>query len=162
MLTKIDSFEGQYRFLSNFWPCPWIELDGVKYHSCEHAYQAAKTLILKDREPFRDGTIPAGQAKHMGRNLIMRPDWELVKVDIMTDLVERKFKDEKLLELLIQTKPATLIEGNTWHDQFWGDCHCVSHKDIPGRNQLGKILMKIRNRYKVEEEPSYEGYTTQA
>jgi hypothetical protein len=160
-MTEINSFDGPHRFLSNFWPAPWVKLDGIKYHGVEWAYQAAKTLVLKDREPFNDGTVPAGQAKHLGQSLVMRPDWHLVKVDIMTDLVEQKFNNSTLLNLLYKTGSAILIEGNRWHDQFWGDCYCVNHKDIPGRNQLGKILMKIRDRYTTESEPSYGRYTNQ-
>jgi len=144
--NKIDRFDGAYRFLSNFWPSPWVELDGVAYHSVEHAYQAAKTLNLNDRKQFNDGTITAGAAKRIGQSLIIRPDWELVKVYTMTDLVEQKFQDEKLFGLLIETFPFDLIEGNNWHDDFWGDCKCEKHKDIPGLNNLGKILMKIRDR----------------
>src|SRR4051794_21773182 len=43
---KIDSFEGQYRFLSNFFPAE-VEFEGMTYPSVEHAYQSAKTT---DRE----------------------------------------------------------------------------------------------------------------
>ena len=39
----IDSFTGDYHFLSNF-AASKVELDGVEYKSVEHGYQAAKTL----------------------------------------------------------------------------------------------------------------------
>ena len=39
----IDSFQGEYRFLSNFWPCV-VEYEGTEYPSVENAYQAAKTI----------------------------------------------------------------------------------------------------------------------
>lgn len=32
-----------------------------------------------------------------------------------------------------------LIEGNYWHDTYWGVCEGV------GENHLGKLLMEIRN-----------------
>ena len=41
-----------------------------------------------------------------------------------------------------------LIEGNTWSDNFWGDCHCPKCRGIKGENNLGKLLMKIREDYK--------------
>lgn len=44
MSNVIDSFSGNYRFLSNFWPCV-VTLDDQQYTSTEHAYQAAKTLL---------------------------------------------------------------------------------------------------------------------
>ena len=38
----IDRFDGEYRFLSNFWYAR-VSLDGVVYPYVENAYQAAKT-----------------------------------------------------------------------------------------------------------------------
>jgi hypothetical protein len=36
-----------------------------------------------------------------------------------------------------------LIEGNWWHDNFYGSCTCNKCVN-KGENNLGKILMKIR------------------
>ena len=43
MLSKIDSFSKEYRFMTNFYPCE-IEFDGNIYSSVEHAYCASKTV----------------------------------------------------------------------------------------------------------------------
>lgn len=56
----------------------------------------------------------------------------------MKDLVFQKFKNEELKIKLLQTGNEELIEGNTWGDKFWGICNGV------GENNLGKILMEIR------------------
>ena len=68
----IDSFSGEYRFLSNFYQAE-VEFEGMMYPSTEHAYQAAKTLDLKSRAMFQGGT--AGQAKRLGQVIILRDDW---------------------------------------------------------------------------------------
>jgi len=60
----------------------------------------------------------------------------------MTDLVRQKFSNPQLAKQLLDTKDFELIEGNTWGDTFWGVC---SGK---GQNNLGKILMQIRNELK--------------
>lgn len=39
----IDKFDGEYDFLSNFYPCD-IKFEGLLYNSNEAAYQAAKTI----------------------------------------------------------------------------------------------------------------------
>jgi predicted NAD-dependent protein-ADP-ribosyltransferase YbiA (DUF1768 family) len=57
----IDKFEGEHRFLSNFWPSP-VDLDGETYASAEHAYQAAKTLIPEERKKIQEAVTP-GEAK---------------------------------------------------------------------------------------------------
>ena len=44
-MAKIDSFSGEYDFLSNFYSQE-ITYDGIKYPTNEHAFQAAKTLDL--------------------------------------------------------------------------------------------------------------------
>jgi ribA/ribD-fused uncharacterized protein len=117
-------------------------LDGESYDSVEKAYQAAKTVIPAEREKIRNATT-SGKAKHLGRKVTLRPDWDAVKVGIMTDLVEQKFRDRELADLLLSTGDAELIEGNTWHDTFWGVCDGV------GANNLGKILMEIREKLRT-------------
>lgn len=37
----IKEFQGEYRWLSNFWPAR-VVLDGVEYPTVENAYQASK------------------------------------------------------------------------------------------------------------------------
>jgi ribA/ribD-fused uncharacterized protein len=116
----------------------------------EHAYQAAKTLDPKLRRPFQR-VLKAGQAKHMGRELVLRPDWENVKEQIMLDLLRQKFKDRELSLLLRQTENRELIEGNNWHDTFWGVCNgkCWRGPHEPvGENKLGKLLMQVRDECK--------------
>jgi predicted NAD-dependent protein-ADP-ribosyltransferase YbiA (DUF1768 family) len=61
-------------------------------------------------------------------------------------LIEKFTQNPELGKLLVETHPATLVEGNWWHDQFWGDCTCKKHADIPGANMLGKRLMRVRER----------------
>lgn len=135
----IDLFDGEYRFLSNFWPSV-VHLDGVAYPSVENAYQAAKTVFRQRRERFLACT--PGQAKRLG--IILRPDWEAVKVGIMCALVQEKFtKHADLTARLLATEDRQLVEGNTWHDTFWGRCDCKNHKGF-GENMLGIILMDVR------------------
>ena len=74
----------------------------------------------------------------------MRRDWDKIKVDVMRDLLRDKFEDPNLRQMLLATYPNDLIEGNTWHDQFWGDCECPKHENTMGMNWLGTLLMEIR------------------
>lgn len=136
----IDSFRGQYRWLSNFWPCE-VQLDGTTYPSVEHAYQAAKTADLQIREVFQSvgrQHITAGAAKKLGKEIKLRPDWEQIKIVVMKDLLTQKFSDHELSLLLIGTYPHMLVEGNNWGDKFWGQV------DGQGQNHLGMLLMDIR------------------
>lgn len=50
-MKVIDSFSGNYEFLSNFAGCNIID-DGIPYPSVENAYQAHKTLDMDERLKF--------------------------------------------------------------------------------------------------------------
>jgi ribA/ribD-fused uncharacterized protein len=137
-MTAIDQFTGDYDFLSNFHPSP-IEVDGIVYSTVEHAFQAAKTFDLEEKQAVAQAATP-GIAKRKGRKVQLRPDWEQVKVGIMEELVRLKFTTyPDLGEQLLATGDAELVEGNNWNDTFWGVCRGK------GRNALGKILMKVRS-----------------
>ena len=139
----ITRFEGSNSFLSNFYTCP-VEYEDRYYSSVEHAFQAAKTDNQLERERIQLTKTP-GDAKRLGRQVALRKDWELVKVDVMRDLLRSKFQGG-LVEKLLATYPKELVEGNLWHDNFWGVCyceHCVL-KDMPYKNWLGKLLMEVR------------------
>ncbi len=133
----ISSFRGQYQFLSNFYPCV-VMLDGEVYPSVEHAYQAAKTLNPTWRQRIREALTP-GEAKHLGRIGVLRPDWDTVKLPVMKALLASKFGDRMLGDLLQATGDEELIEGNWWNDRFWGQCPLGT-----GENHLGRLLMEVR------------------
>lgn len=143
-LEKIDSFSGQYRFLSNFYRCQIKSWDGITYPTVEHAFQASKTLDMEERRKIAGLTSP-GEAKRAGKALKLRSDWSVVKVRIMLDLLRIKFQTPDLKRKLLSTGNAKLIEGNTWGDRFWGQCYGT------GENMLGKLLMKVRSELRNAE-----------
>jgi len=60
-------------------------------------------------------------------------------------IVKLKFaQNPDLRKKLLATGTEELVEGNTWHDNYWGDCSCPECKNIKGRNQLGITLMRVR------------------
>lgn len=140
----IDSFNGKYRFLSNFSDYHCL-FEGVSYKTVEHAFQAAKTLDKNQRMKIEYAVTP-GEAKKLGRRVCLREDWEQVKDDVMYDCLVSKFKLDKVLRFkLLDTYPAELIEGNTWGDTYWGVCNGV------GKNTLGKLLMRLRDEIRHEK-----------
>ena len=133
----IDSFTGEFRWLSNFYPSP-IKYEGIIYPSVEHAYQAAKVLDRSKRKQFLH--IKPGEAKRLGKRVRLREDWEKVRFGIMEDLLRLKFtRHADLKEKLLETGNEELIEGNNWSDFEWGVCNGR------GKNHLGRLLMKVRD-----------------
>lgn len=149
MSFVIESFTGPFAFLSNFSLDP-VEFEGIVYPSVEHAYQAAKTTDAKTRSLFAQNMTP-GQAKRFGQKVTLRHDWEKIKVSVMSNLVAAKFKNLDLAKKLAATGDAPLVEGNNWHDNFWGDCYCGrSACEKRGENFLGKILEGVRTMNEME------------
>jgi ribA/ribD-fused uncharacterized protein len=133
----IPSFSGEYAWLSNFFPAPQPSL--------EHHYQVAKTLDEFEKVDVMRAYTP-GMAKARGRRVTLRPDWDEVKVDIMYRLLQEKFDMALYPDLatrLLRTNDDLLVEGNTWHDGFWGICTCSRCHGV-GRNMLGRLLMVVR------------------
>jgi len=136
--AKISEFQGEYRFLSNFYPAE-VVFEGITYPHVEGAYQSAKTLDMNERRRIAAIADPA-EAKRAGRALKYRTDWEQVKFDVMETCVRYKFTHHiELRKKLLATGDATLEEGNNWGDRIWGVVDGV------GENRLGKILMKVRD-----------------
>ena len=151
-IETINSFTGEYAFLGNFYDCvqnseiAYMGEDGdVKFvredfRTVEHAFQASKTLNREEQLEIINATSPKA-AKRLGRRCTLRQDWDGKRVQIMERLVRDKFSqhfDLKMKLLLLENKE--IVEGNAHGDQFWGKTH-----DGVGENNLGKILMKIRN-----------------
>ena len=150
-MNKIESFKGEFRFLSNFWPVgvrlsPMCEFPD-RYPTVEHAYQAAKTLDPRAREVIRETGRP-GLARKKGQLVTLRPAWDDIKLNVMRELLWQKFTEHpELRAKLLATEGAELVEGNTWGDTFWG----VDLKTGEGENHLGKLLMETRDKIRKQQ-----------
>ncbi len=135
-------FRNEYWFLSNFYPCKLTCENGFIYKTTEHLYQSYKTLDSKEKLLIRNAKTP-GNAKRLGQKIIIRSNWESIKIQVMYRVLKIKFQDKDLLyRLLVIDQP--IIETNPCHDNFWGDCECFRCRNIIGKNNLGKLLMKIQ------------------
>lgn len=139
-------FDKRYSFLSNFYPAP-ITNDGIVYPTNEHFFQAMKTTNTEERKKIAAAETPR-EAKEMGRSVALRSDWEEIKTDVMMTGLRKKFAYPELKDQLLATGDEWLEEGNTWHDNAWGNCWCDKCIRIPGRNMLGMLLMYLRDELK--------------
>lgn len=141
-MERIEKFRGEYRWLSNFYPVD-VALDGLVYPSVENAYVAAKSFDYDFRRVMQK--VTAGQAKQLGKLVSVRGDWNSVKVGVMRLLLKQKFSYPWFADKLCGTGDAEIVEGNHWHDNFWGACTCLSCViNFKPKNNLGKLLMDIR------------------
>lgn len=141
-----------YGQFSNFAPFP-VELKGKVWPTSEHYFQAQKFAGTEHEEAVRLAESPM-MAARMGRSRErpLRLDWELVKDDVMREVLHAKFAQHpSLRSLLLQTGEAELIE-HTRNDRYWAD-----GGDGSGRNRLGQLLMELRTelRSKLTTSPTH-------
>lgn len=144
--SAITEFRGQWAFLSNFHPAV-LTWEGLTYPTSEHAFNAGKTLDQDTRRAIAAART-ARQAKMMGRTVKLRSLWDSsVRYQVMEDVLWAKFTCHPgRIAALLATGDAQLVEGNTWHDQHWGDCSCGLPKCAQsGANHLGRLLMELRS-----------------
>lgn len=135
---KILGLFGKYRPLSNFHEAD-VEVDGYTYRWSEAAYMAEKTFSLDEKRALRCCFTAAG-AKTLGQTVTLRSDWEEVKFEKMLKVLRCKFsQDEFCRDLLLSTGDKYIEETNWWGDDYWGK------STTNGKNNLGKILMQIRD-----------------
>lgn len=142
MKKVINSFRGEYEFLSNFYICD-VPYKGLIFRSSEAAFQSQKSLDPNAWKLFTN--FDPQKSKMFGRRAPMTPteikNWKEGRaISVMEDVVYAKFiHNQVLMTKLLATGTAELIEGNTWDDTYWGVCNGV------GENHLGKILMEVRD-----------------
>ena len=140
---------------SNFWHSPF-ELDGRRWRTVEHYFQAMKSHDRKTQEFIRGVGTP-GMAKRAGREVKLRKGWDGMKLDVMTRAVFAKFDQNPLLRAtLLSTGDAPLHED--CNDPWWGGGPHYPR----GRDWLGKVLMNVRFRLreKYGDEPSTDELLT--
>ena len=133
-------FKDKYDFLSNMYPCDIkinVNRNTYTFTCVESSFQSLKDL---SRTKEFEG-LSGYQSKKLGRKVNLRKDWEIVKVDLMRNLVKQKFSNPELSKKLLEIE-GEIEETNLWHDTFWG----VSYGK--GKNILGLILMEVRDEIK--------------
>jgi ribA/ribD-fused uncharacterized protein len=139
MTIRFFSKSDTHREFSNFAPFP-IDLDGKRWPTTEHYYQAQKFT-----DPELQTKIRKAEKPIIAKNLAdkyrdqIRPDWDAVKDEIMYRAVRRKFElHEALRALLAATGSEDIVEAAPT-DYYWG-----VGREGTGQNKLGKIIERIR------------------
>jgi len=147
MKLKKDIFKNQkeFKFLSNMYLCK-IEYNNYIFPSSENLYQFMKIPDeLKDKYIDIYTNVSPEKSKWISRKNPIREDWDKIKINVMYNVLKLKFNQHKdLKEKLIQIE-GPIIEWTTWNDTFWG----IDLKTEKGNNWLGKLLMQLRNEYKL-------------
>jgi ribA/ribD-fused uncharacterized protein len=150
--------KGPYKFLDNQAEYP-IQINDVKYPTIEHYFQAQKALEFGDDEIHKQimKTPSAKAVKALGKKVknFIKELWDSKRIEIMARGIRAKFvQHPELQKQLIDTGSKQIGEADA-RDSFWGIGTSSStelSKDPlkwKGQNQLGKILMSLREEFKA-------------
>lgn len=135
------SHKKPYREFSNFWVAPF-EVDGVRWPTVEHYFQAAKADDPAEAAWVRNSPS-AGVAKRRGRQVKLRFDWERVKESVMLTALRAKFgQNTDLREILLGTGDVGLHEDSP-DDLYWG---------VRGQDRLGALMAQVREELREAQE----------
>lgn len=138
--------------LSNYYEC-YVRYRGMTFGSAEAAYQSQKVKDFDIQRKFM--RLNPDQSKKYARTLkeTWRKDFNTIKFDNMYWIVRNKMlSNPECLKELLDTADNEIIEDTTgWHDNIWGSCSCEKCKDKEHQNNLGKILMRLREELKTKE-----------
>lgn len=150
-VEKMDKKEVDY--------CP-VELDGkeIKYSSTEQHMMAHKALVFGDGETYNEimKENDPKKIKELGRKIkgFDNDKWNQYRKKIVTNGNRLKFgQNPDLMKRLLETGDMKLVEAADY-DKIWGiglneeDARKTPEDKWPGKNKLGKILMKIRDENK--------------
>lgn len=156
-----DESKGEYRNFSNMSQHP-IDVDGVRYPTVEHYFQAMKAKEFEDTEML-DKIVKAKTpkaVKAMGKKVknFVKEVWDAKRDEIMRTGVRSKFiQHPELRKQLLETGDRQIGEADA-RNLYWGIGTAVTsekskHPDKwRGQNKMGKLLMELRTEFKNQAE----------
>ena len=121
-----------------------VEYKGYLYSTAEEAFQA--NLFIKDYPEIAEKIKKSHSAHEAQKIRLLNEDKiklnEKETLELMEDILRCKLKQNPyVLKKLLETKEYTIIEDSP-KDDYWG---WGINRD--GKNNLGKIWMKLRKEY---------------
>lgn len=145
----IDSFDGEYRWLSNFWPCCIKDTQGNVYPTAEHAYQAMKYRDEKLRAWVREAPTPQEAVTRGCARPLQQPNWYKNRYEVMLKILRKKFSIPELKQKLLATRSEEIQYKSKTAGTYWAISvrwnPTLQEKVSTGDNMLGKALMQVRS-----------------
>lgn len=144
----VGFYEREFFVFSNFSSFQ-VDWKGRRWATSEHAYQAAHFFetapeLVEEIYHSRSAHYAYKLAKANGH--LAPKNWEDVKVDIMYDICWHKMhQNPYVYAKLLMTEQEYIVEDSN-KDGFWG-----WGADRQGRNELGKIWMRLRDQIREGE-----------
>jgi ribA/ribD-fused uncharacterized protein len=126
-----------------------VEYCDVIWPTSEHLYQAAHFFATNPYlvEQILQARSPHEAQKIANANKQFDPEnWDEIKVEVMYEICKLKLSQHKYIRSkLLQTGELEIVEDSP-KDAYWG-----WGPNCDGRNELGKIWMRLRNELRAGE-----------
>ena len=148
----------EWGIFSNFANTPLV-VNGKKFTCVEHIYHYIRINNEKDREEYlnrrRDLTLK-GVTKGWKKRGIERSDWREIAVDVMRFCLNYKYEQSEVFRNeLERSKGYYIIENESNRKgknipDSWGAAYDTETNEYYGKNIMGRILMELREKGKLE------------
>ena len=147
------------KWLSTYNTAEPFKYNDLEYPSIEHAFNAQK---LDNDDPMSeeyrmalstnvtDVITPSAAKKFGGKNSFkenkynLRDDWDNIKLKIMEEIIREYYLSNiEYIDKLLKTNNKLLVYKEDKINDYWG-----VNKKNEGRNNLGNILMKLREEFR--------------
>ena len=137
-------------YLSNYYLSPMVFEEIGPYRFSLSCFESLKYKKPKSRNIYK--TMAPSTAHLRGQKIKpLRPDWEKVKVQLMTKVMFEKFWQNPVIQdKLLATGNEEFLFCNTYHDNYWGYCTCDECEakrqsgELVSENIEGKCLFEAR------------------
>lgn len=144
------AFQSQFSPLSNLFISP-LKRDGIVFRSAEHAYQYAKATHAKQSALAKSILVEPCpyEAMAIGKRIPLTADWQTKQLSVMEEILRLKLEQVPAFSKELKaTENHHLVENTRLF--FWGsgtyfNAPYIFTKNYPGRNNLGKLLEKVRD-----------------
>ena len=156
MTEECPYYEPEYRestiafrspsIFSNFYHCE-IDFQGKLHKSVEHAYQYTKAQVSGYEDTAKKISLAntAKDAKLISKEIPESEAWDIIKLDVMTDLIKIKMDTcELFYNALMETGNKILVEATG--DLFFASGLSpeltinIRSSYYPGMNELGSVV----------------------
>ena len=148
---RIHKVADEWGIFSNFARTPII-IDGIEFKNAEQLFQVMKFLDPESIDDVYHANNPKMTAKHWEKTR-RRPDWGCMIVDAIKFCIQMKYvQSEVFREKLASSVGLSIVEDqtsfpkkspDTWGVKLYGE-------NFVGPNLLGRLLMELRDKGKLE------------
>lgn len=147
---RLDTEEAVYFYENEFYPFSSFSAFAIRWKdklftTAEHVYHWEKFDDEELKEKIKNALSAHEALKiaHENEDKV-RSDWLKIRVSVMEEIVRAKVDQHPyVLKKLMDSGTREIVE-DSWRDSFWG-----WGQDKNGRNELGKIWMRERERRKT-------------